>query len=84
MTQGKGSIWPAVIAAEDEYGEGAEEYARREARIAAAAGMANEARRWLAVADELHTLHSINQRWARPARETRPVSAFANRAPKAV
>jgi hypothetical protein len=40
--------------------------------------MTEEASKWLAVADELHTLHSINQRWARPGGDTRP----AIRAPR--
>lgn len=72
MARASDSIWRAVIAAEDEHGEGAEDFARREAQRAAAAGMTEEASRWLVVADELHTLHSINQRWARPRGETRP------------
>lgn len=59
-------LWDAVIAAEDEFGEGAEEHARREAAKASECGDMALAEKWGAIADMLHTLHAINRQWARP------------------
>lgn len=62
------SVWAAVTAVEDEYGETAEAEARRQAEICAAAGDAVQAAIWEAAANNLHTLHTINRQWARPER----------------
>ncbi|MBA4306770.1 MAG: hypothetical protein C0429_08545 [Sphingopyxis sp.] len=58
-------VWAAVVAAEDEYGEGAEDHARRELAIAIAAGDMRQAVIWEAAAQSLHTFHTINRTWAR-------------------
>ena len=58
-------VWAAVVAAEVEYGEGAEEHARRELARAIAAGDMGQAEIWEAAAQSLHTFHSINRTWAR-------------------
>lgn len=60
------AIWAAVIAAEDEYGEAAEAFARSEAAKATEAGDDERAAHWAEAAGELHTLHTINREWARP------------------
>jgi len=69
------AVWVAVIAAEDEHGEKAEDFARAEAVKAAAAGDAEGANSWATVADELHILHTINRRWARPRGDVLPTVA---------
>ncbi|HEV7310944.1 hypothetical protein [Sphingopyxis sp.] len=66
------SVWAAVFAAEDEHGEGAEEYARRERVKAIAAGDMRQAEIWEAAARSLHTLHTINRTWARPRGDLLP------------
>lgn len=58
-------VWNAVIAAEDEHGEGAEAHARREAERLAATGDEVQAAIWRAAADDLHILHTINRQRAR-------------------
>lgn len=75
MTRTTDLVWAAVIAAEDEYGERAEEFARGEAVRAAGAGDIEAERHWKTVADELHKFHTINRQWARPQREGPQVSA---------
>lgn len=65
----------AVIAAEDEHGERAEEFARTEAARALAAGDVEIAEKWRAVAGELHIFHTINRRWARARNEAPPAGA---------
>lgn len=60
------AIWAAVLAAEDAFGEAAEDHARREAAKANAAGNEHEAALWDAAAHMLHHLHTINRTWARP------------------
>lgn len=72
MTRETDRVWTDVIAAEDEHGEGAEDFARREAAKAAASGDAEREQNWQTVADELHTLHAINRRWARPRGDAPP------------
>lgn len=59
-------VWTAALAAEDAFGEAAEDHARREAAKASAAGNADEAAIWDAAANMLHNLHTINRTWARP------------------
>ncbi|WP_338424549.1 hypothetical protein [Sphingopyxis kveilinensis] len=59
-------IWAAVLAAEDAFGEAAEDHARAEAARASAAGDSHQAAIWDAAAQMLHNLHTINQTWARP------------------
>lgn len=59
-------IWAAVVAAEDEFGEAAEDHARRETEKAIAAGDMLQTAIWDAAAHTLHTLHAINRTWARP------------------
>ncbi|MDO9369475.1 MAG: hypothetical protein Q7T68_12980 [Sphingopyxis sp.] len=59
-------IWDAVLAAEDQHGEGAEHYARAEAEKATASGDMLQAAIWDAAAHTLHVLHSINRTWAKP------------------
>lgn len=60
------AIWAAVMAAEDEHGEAAEAFARDEAAKASTAGDAERAKHWAETAEQLHALHTINRRWARP------------------
>lgn len=66
MANTEDPIWAAVLTAEDEYGEGAEEHARSEARRAEEAGDQLQAAIWDAAAHALHVLHAINRTWARP------------------
>jgi biotin synthase-related radical SAM superfamily protein len=61
-------VWIAVVAAEDEHGEAAEAYARREADRCAVAGDVAQAEIWAAAAKSLHILHAINRQWARSNR----------------
>ena len=72
MTRETDRVWTDVIAAEDEHGEGAEDFARREAAKAEASGGAGREQNWQTVADELNTLHAINRRWARPRGDAPP------------
>lgn len=72
MSRATDLVWAAVIAAEDEHGEKAEDFARAEAVKAAAAGDAAGAKNWETIADELHILHTINRRWARPRGDVLP------------
>ncbi|MGV3729838.1 MAG: hypothetical protein ACO1NN_03660 [Sphingopyxis sp.] len=62
----KDPIWAAVLAAEDAFGEAAEDHARTEAVRARAAGDKHQEAIWDAAAHMLHNLHTINQTWARP------------------
>ncbi|WP_447756186.1 hypothetical protein [Sphingopyxis fribergensis] len=66
MTDKEDPIWAAVLAAEDQFGEGAEDHARGEARMAVEAGDMPRAAVWDAAAHALHVLHAINRTWARP------------------
>lgn len=75
MTSATDPVWMAVMAAEDEHGERAEDFARTEAARASAAGDWKAAETWQAVAAELHTLHAINRRWARPRSKVLSVTA---------
>ncbi len=61
-------IWQTVLAADDEHGEAAEAHARANAARAAAEGNAAQAALWLATADALQTLHTINCHGTRPCR----------------
>lgn len=71
MTHDEDPIWAAVLAAEDQWGEKAEEHAAKEACVATDAGDQLQAAIWDAAAHALHVLHSINRSWARP-RSDRP------------
>lgn len=59
-------VWTAVIAAEDAHGEDSENHARCEAGKACRTGHMRDAAIWDAAADDLHSLHSINQIVIRP------------------
>jgi hypothetical protein len=65
------SIWIAIASAEDEHGDAAETFARGEAAKAAANGDAELEAAWQGAADQLHTLHSINQEWTGASRVPR-------------
>lgn len=64
-TSDNNPVWAAVLAAEDAFGEAAEDHARREAAKANAAGDADEAAMWAAAAHMLSNLHTINRTCAR-------------------
>lgn len=66
MTDKDDPIWAAVLAAEDQFGEDAESYARGQSRQATEVGDLGLAAVWDAAADKLNILHSINRTWARP------------------
>ncbi|MBW8296407.1 hypothetical protein [Sphingopyxis sp.] len=68
VTMEEDPFWIAVVAAEDEHGEAAAAYARREADRCAAAGDVEQAEIWAAAANSLHILHAINRQWARSNR----------------
>ena len=72
MTRETDRVWTDVIAAEDEHGEGAEDFARREAAKAGASRGGERGQNWQTVADGLHTLHAINRCWARPRGDAPP------------
>ena len=74
MSQETNTVWSAVIATEDEHGEGAEDFARSEAARAAATGDTEREGSWRMVADELHILHAINRRRARPRGDAPPAA----------
>lgn len=66
MIDNEDPIWAAVLSAEDNYGDDAEDYARSQANVATKSGDMLQAAVWDAAAHALHVLHSINRTWARP------------------
>ncbi len=64
MTRATDPIWMAVIAAEDEHGERAEEFARCTEAASLGAERCRDCE-WRAVAGELHIFHTINRRFER-------------------
>lgn len=59
-------VWAAMLEAEDSRGEGAEDFAVAHAAAARAIGDMEQAIIWDQAAAELHILHRINRKWARP------------------
>lgn len=74
MSSDEEAIWAAVLAAEDQHGEAAEDHARGEAEAARVSGDMPQAAIWDAAARTLHVLHSINRTRAR----SRPVPPLSS------
>ena len=75
-------VWAAVVAAVVEYGEGAEDHARRELAKAIAAGDTRHAVIWEAAAQSLHTFHTINRTWVRSRGDLLPRVIPTNAGPR--